>query len=114
MKTKILQVFMILVIAIAGIYCASVSFAEQAARYAAEQEGKHIFLAQTKEDMNALRSCLIPLYRTAARPEFTPASSDVSTVMPSAKMVPSIVQPNSTAIAASPRPEIITGSEDKK
>ena len=114
MKTKILQVLMILVIAVAGICCAAVSFAEQATRYAAEQEGKHIFLAQTKEDMGALRSCLMPLYRPVARPELTSASPDVSAAMPSAKIVPSIVQPNSTAIAASPRPEIVTGSEEKK
>jgi len=114
MKTKMLQTLMILVIVVAGTYCAAVSFAEQAARYAAEQEGKHIYLAQTKEDMNALRSCLMPLYRPAAKPELTGASPDVSAMMPSAKMVPSLVRPDATAIAASPRPEIVTGPEEKK
>lgn len=117
MKTKKLKALMILVIAIAGVYCATVSFAEQAARYAAEQEGKHLFLVQTKEDMNALRSCLMPLYRPAAKPELAGAASltsGVSAMMPSAKIIPSIVQPDSTAIASSPRPEITTGPEEKK
>ena len=113
MKTKKLQVLMILVIVMACIFAAK-SFAEQAARYAAEQEGKHVFLAQTKEDMNTLRSCLEPLYRPAVKPELGGAAPKVSAMMPSAKIMPSIVQPDSTAIAASPRPEIATGSGEKK
>ncbi|MEI6863108.1 MAG: hypothetical protein WCK38_01755 [Candidatus Omnitrophota bacterium] len=113
MKTKKLQVLMILVIATACVLFAALSFAEQAAKYAAEQEGKHMFLAQTKEDMSALRSCLMPLYRPAVRPELTTAAPNVSAMIPSAKMVPSIVQPDSTAIAASPRSEITTGSGEK-
>ena len=114
MKTKKLQPLMILVIATVCISFAAISFAEQAAKYAAEQEGKHIFLAQTKEDVNALRSCLMPLYRPAARPELAAAVPNVSAMIPPAKMAPSLVQPASTAIAASPRPEITTGSEEKK
>jgi len=114
MKTKKMQVLMILVIATACVAFAAVSFAEQAAKYAAEQEGKHMFLAQTKEDMSALRSCLMPLYRPAVKPELTAATPNMSTVMPSAKMIPSLVQPDSTAIAASPRPEITTGSQENK
>lgn len=114
MKAKKLQVFMISIIVAACVFLATLSFAEQAAKYAAEQEGKHMFLAQTNEDMNALRACLMPLYRPAAKPELAAAAPNVSTMLPSAKMVSSLVQPDSTAIAASPRPEITTGSGDKK
>ncbi|MCX5680498.1 MAG: hypothetical protein NTZ95_07670 [Candidatus Omnitrophica bacterium] len=114
MKTRKLQVLMILMIAVGCIHCAALSFAEQAARYAAEQEGKHMFLAQTREDVSALRSCLMPLYRPAARPELAAATPSVLAMIPSANMVPSLVQPDSTAIAASPRSEITTGSEDKR
>ena len=113
MKTRNLQVLMILMIA---MVCAleAVCFAEQTARYAAEQEGKHVFLTQTKEDMDALRSCLMPLYRPAAKPELATAAPNISAMIPPAKMVPSLVQPDSTAIAASPRPEITAGPKEKK
>jgi len=113
MKTRKLQMLMILVIATACVF-AAVSFAEQAARYTAEQEGKHVFLTQTKEDMNTLRSCLMPLYRPAAKPELAAAAPSVSAMVPSAKMIPSLVQPDSTAIAASPRREMAAGSTEKK
>jgi len=102
---------MILVIATASVYSAAAVFANQAARYAAEQEGKHMFLAQTKEDVGALRSCLTPLYRPAAKPELASAATNVMAMIPPAMMVPSLVQPDSTAIAASPRSEITAGQE---
>jgi len=113
MKTKILKILMILVTATACVFVAA-SFAGQTAKYASEQEGKHVFLVQAKEDMNALRSCLMPLYRPAAKPDLTSGAPLVSEVMPSAKMVPSLVQPDSTAIAAAPRAEITTVAGDNR
>ena len=112
MKTRKLQVLMILTIA-AVCVLAAVSFAETTAKYTAEQEGKHMFLARTKEDVNAIRSCLAPIYGLA-KPPLTAVSTGISSIVPPAKMMPSLVQPDSTAIAASPRPEITTGSEKKK
>lgn len=113
MKNRKSQALMIFAAATACAIFAVLSFAGQAASYVAEQEGKHIFLAQTKEDMGELRSCLTPFYRPAAKPELSTAAPNVSAVMPPATIIPSIVQPAQTAIAASPRPEITTGMEDK-
>lgn len=115
MKIKKMQVLMILILALTtGCAFAAVSLAEQAIRYAAEQEGKHTSLAKAKEDVGVLRACLAPMYMLTAKPAQTPATRDIAEMMPSAKMVPQIVQPASTAIAASPRPEIVTASEEKK
>jgi hypothetical protein len=112
MKVKKLQVLMIVISALAmACVFQTVSAGEQTTRYAAEQEGKHIFLAQAKEDIGALRSCLMPHYRPSVKPELNPGVSNISAVMPSAQMAPPIVQPDPTAIAASPRPEIMTGAE---
>ena len=114
MKTKKLQALMILMIVMACISCAAASFSEQAVRYAVEQEGKHMSLVQAKEDVGVLRACLAPTYGIVVKPEFTVASASICSMVPPAKMVPSLVQPDSTAIAASPRPEITTGSEEKR
>lgn len=114
MNIRRLQVIMILFVAAACAYFAAVSFAGQAANYTAEQEGKQMYLAQTREDMSALRACLMPLYRPAVKPELAAMPSNVSMAMPQARMMPSLIQPDPTAIAASPRPEIMTASEDKK
>lgn len=113
MKIKKMQLLMTLALVLATT-CAfnAVSAGEQAARYTAGQEGKHIFLAEAREDMAALRSCLLPIYRPAARPELAGAGSSISSAIPPAQMAPSIVQPDSTAIAASPRPEIKTLAQD--
>ena len=93
---------------------AAVSSSEQTATYAAEQEKKHIFLAEVKENVDVLYSCLTALYRPLVRPALMAVSPDISELVPSASAVSSNIQPDQTAIAASPRREIITGSEEKK
>lgn len=113
MKTTRSQLLMILVISTACVF-AAVSFAEQTAMYSAEQEGKHMSLAKAREDMNILRACLSPIYRIVSKTEPVAMTPSISDMVPPAKIAPPIVQPDSTAIAASPRPEITTGSEDKK
>jgi hypothetical protein len=116
MKTKRIKLHMTLALALmVGCAFVAVCSGGQAAQYIADQEGKQVHLAKAKEDMVALRSCLAPCYKSAAKLlEITASVSDVAVIVPSAAIMPSIVKPDSTAIAASPRSEIKTGPEEKK
>ena len=93
---------------------AAVSTGEQTATYAAGQEKKHIFLAEVRENIDALHSCLSTRYRPSVEPNITAASPSISTLVPSAGIIPSSINPDQTAIAASPRIEITAGSGEKK
>lgn len=112
---KSLRIFTIeaLVLSVACVLTA-VSSGEQTATYAAGQEKKHIFLAEVRENIDVLHYCLSTHYRPSVEPDLMAASPSISTLIPSAGIIASPIQPDQTAIAASPRREIITGSEEKK
>lgn len=111
---KSLRVFtaMALVLSMACVLSA-VSSGEQTATYAAGQAKKHIFLAEVRENIDVLHSCLATHYRPSVEPNLTSAVPNISALVPPAAVIASPIQPDNTAIAASPRQEITTGSEEK-
>jgi hypothetical protein len=113
MKSLWIFMTMTLVLATACVLTAA-SSGEQTATYAAGQEKKHIFLAEVRENVDVLHSCLSTHYRPSAQPDLTAVSPNISTLVPSASMIASPIQPDQTAIAASPYQEITTASEEKK
>jgi len=90
------------------------SSGEQTATYTAGQEKKHIFLTEVSEDVGVLHSCLAARYRPPVKADLTVTSPDISALVPPAGLIISPVQSLQTAIAASPRREITTGSKNKK
>jgi hypothetical protein len=111
---KSLRVFtvMTLILSMACVLSAA-SSGEQTATYAAGQEKKHIFLAEVRENIDVLHSCLATHYRPSVEPNLTAVAPNISALVPPAAVIASVIQPDHTAIAASPRQEIITGSDEK-
>jgi len=110
---KSLRIFTILTFVLSmACVLSAVSSGEQTATYAAGQEKKHIFLAEVRENIDVLHSCLATHYRPSVEPNITAVSSNISALVPPAAVIAPVIQPDQTAIAASPRREITTGSEE--
>ena len=74
-KYSLLLVVLFLMLASVGV---TICIAEKVARYAASQDEKQIFLAEVREDVSVLTSCLQPQTSTSSV-----APEDASKVVPS-------------------------------
>ncbi|MDO8535590.1 MAG: hypothetical protein Q7S30_01055 [Candidatus Omnitrophota bacterium] len=77
-----LIIWLLVLISVGVNFCTG----DQTARYIANQDKKQLFLAEAKEDVSVLTSCLHPSYRCrGANPEFIIPSKDISKIIPSAQ-----------------------------
>lgn len=85
MKTKHLILMTVLLAALLSIGV-TIYAGEQSARYVTSQEKRQLFLAEVKEDITVLSSCLRPHYRSKdMKPEFNISPDDIKKFVPSDK-----------------------------